>query len=313
MNIYIVGHKSPDLDSIVVPVTYAEFLKKSKRYEGSNIIPVASGQPNKETEFVFEKIGVELPKPFDEVTLEKEDAIILVDHNEESQRHEKVVGEQVIEIVDHHKININFTSPIRIDAKPLGSSSALVYEYFDTYGIKPSEGASKLMLAAILSDTQGLKSSTTTGYDSEVAHRLAEETGLDLEKFTFEIFKAKSDITGLSVEEIAKKDYKILDFGGTKVFINQLETVEPDKILEMAKEIADAMENVKVELDVSQTYTVVTNVLKINSHIIYTTEEEQAIAEEAFTTEGDENVADIGPLMSRKKDISPAIEKVITK
>ena len=51
MKIYITGHVSPDLDTIASTVEYAEFLKKVKRYEGAQIIPVRAGNPNKETEF----------------------------------------------------------------------------------------------------------------------------------------------------------------------------------------------------------------------------------------------------------------------
>ncbi len=179
------------------------------------------------------------------------------------------------------------------------------------YGLKPSKEVAGLILASILSDTQGLKASTTTGYDSHIANELAKQTSNDIEKFTFEIFKAKSDITGLSTEEIATKDYKIFDFGGKKVLINQTETVEPEVILNMKDELIEVMNGLKVKLGASQTYCVVTDILKVNSHIIYTTPEEKAVVEKAFTTEGHEGVADIGPRMSRKKDIAPEIEAVI--
>lgn len=312
MRIFLIGHTSPDLDAMSAPISFAEFLKKTKRYEESELIPVRAGEPNKETKFVFERFAVELPKLIEDFDINPTDAFILIDHNEESQRHKKVVSDQVIEIVDHHKINVNFAAPVRLDVRPTGSTSSVIYELFAMYGLDPSEKVSGLILASILSDTQGLKSSTTAGYDSDSAHEIAKKLGLDIEKFTFELFKAKSDITGMTPQEIAEKDYKIFDFGGKKVFINQLETVEPEKILAMKDQIASAMEETKSKLGAGQAYTVVTDILKVNSHIIYTTEEEKRIIEQAFTTEGEENVADIGPRMSRKKDIAPEIEKVIT-
>jgi len=312
MRIFIVGHKSPDLDAIASTIEYAEFLKKYVRYEGAELIPARAGEANKETVFVFNKLGLEIPASLDDYEINETDAFILMDHNEEAQRHEKVVNEQVIEIVDHHKINVNFTSPVRIDVKPLGSTSTIVYRLFASYGLKPSEGALGLILTSLLSDTQGLKSSTTTGVDAGIAEKVAGILGEDLEKLTFEIFKAKSDIAGLSAEEICTKDYKIFEFGGKKVFINQVETVEPEKILTLKENLVDAMGELKSKLGVSHTYLVVTDILKINSHIIFTNDEEQAVVEKAFTTEGTENEANIGPKMSRKKDIAPAIESVIT-
>ncbi len=308
MKIYITGHKSPDLDSVSAAVQYAEFLKKSKKYEGSEIIPARAGEPNVETNFIFEKYDIEMPILLDDVEIDTTDAFILVDHNEESQRHEKVIGNQVIEIVDHHKINVNFSSPVHIDVKPVGSTSGLVFDLFEMYGIVPSEKIMGLILAGILSDTVGLKSSTTTGFDSEVAHKIAKKLGEDIEKFTFEIFKQKSDITGMQPIEIAKKDFKVFDFKGTKVFINQVETVEPEKVLAQKEALIKALEEAKSQEGAAQGYLVITDILKINSQVIYETEIEKKILEKAFTTVGENNLADIGPKMSRKKDIAPAIE-----
>ncbi|MBP7928085.1 hypothetical protein KAZ57_02975, partial [Patescibacteria group bacterium] len=94
--------------------------------------------------------------------------------------------------------------------------------------------------------------------------------------------------------------------------INQIETVEPTKVLGLKDEIVATMNNLKAELGAAQTYTIVTDILKINSQAIYTTPEEEDIINKAFTTQGSQNIADIGPKMSRKKDIAPAIEAVVT-
>ena len=308
MKIYIIGHVSPDLDTIASTVEYAEFLKKVKRYEGAQIIPARAGNPNKETEFVFSLVDIDMPKPLDEYEIEPIDAFILVDHNEESQRHPKVVDEQIIEIVDHHKINVNFNSPVRIDVKPVGCTGTVIYEHFEMYGIEPSHEIAQLMLAAILSDTVGLKSTTTTGTDSTVAHAIAQKHAINIEKLTFDIFKAKSDLSGLSAAEIVGKDYKVFDFGGKKVLISQVETVEPTKVLESKNDLIKALEEAKVTHSVSHAYLFITDILKLNSQAVYATEEEQKILEKAFTAIGEGNVMDVGPRISRKKDIAPAIE-----
>lgn len=311
MRIYITGHTTPDLDSVASAFEYAEFLKKSKRYNGSEIIAVRAGEPNRETEYAFKKFGVDMPKSLDEYTIETSDAFILVDHNEESQRHEKVKSEQVIEIVDHHKINVNFSSPVRIDVKPVGCTGTLIHELFNMYGINASRETKALMLCGILSDTVGLKSSTTTGNDSNVAHEIAKDLETDIEKLTFELFKSKSDISGMSPMQLAKKDFKVFDFAGIKVFINQIETVEPSKVLEMKDELIKVMDEVKAEENASQGYIIITDILKINSQAIYSNDLEKKIIEKAFITEGNNGIADIGPKMSRKKDIAPAIEKAL--
>jgi manganese-dependent inorganic pyrophosphatase len=313
MKIYLTGHKSPDLDSIVASIAYSNLLEKSGKYPNCEIIPARAGEINKETKFVLEKFDTPVSVSLDEVDLDKEDVFILVDHNEESQRHEKTKNRAVIEIVDHHKVNLSFASPLQINIRPLGSTSSIVYELYKREGIKPSKKIKSLLLSAILSDTQGLKSSTTTGLDSDIAHELAEDLELKINKLTFEIFKAKSDITGLSLEEITKKDYKVFQFGEHEVFINQIETVEPQKILNMKEDLIETLEDVKSEIGVSMGFIVVTDIIEVNSHMIYTNDEERKTIEKAFTTEGEKGIADIGPRMSRKKDIAPTIEEVLTK
>ncbi len=311
MKIYIVGHTPPDLDTLSSTIAYKEFLDKSNRYERTEVIAVNSGKTNNEMEYVFDRFGVKIPKDLSEYKIESDDAFILVDHNEESQRHPSVKAEQIIEIVDHHKININFTSPIRLDVKPLGSTSTIIYEHFEMYGIKPSTSTAGLMLASILSDTQGLKSSTTTGMDSIYAKKLAKLINVDLDRFIFDLFKAKSDISKLTPYEIVTKDYKIFEFGNKTVFINQVETVEPELVISKKAELINEMSIVKSKMNVEQAYCAITDILKINSQVIYSTNEEKKIVEKAFMTEGKDNVADIGPKMSRKKDIAPPIESAI--
>ena len=167
------------------------------------------------------------------------------------------------------------------------------------------------MLASILSDTQGLKSSTTTGIDFEYANELSEELDIDLEKFAVEIFRVKSDLTGLSSIEIVRKDYKVFDFNGTKVFINQIESDQPEKVLEHKRDLIKALDAVQEEEGAELGFTIITDISRVNSKMIYSTEREKEVLEQAFTTVGIDNVADIGAKLSRKKDIAPAIGKVL--
>src|SRR3990167_2405299 len=194
MRVFLVGHRVPDLDASSGPIEYAEFLVKSKRYDNAEIIPAICDDINKETKFIFDKFNVETPRKISASDISKEDRVILIDHNEEDQRMEGLNSDQVIEIVDHHKIKINFSTPLRIDVRPLGSVSSVIYENFVKEGVEPS----KKIASLILSDTQGLKSSTTTGWDVKSAQDLSKLTGLDIEKLTFEIFKSKSNLEGLS-------------------------------------------------------------------------------------------------------------------
>jgi manganese-dependent inorganic pyrophosphatase len=311
MKIYTIGHLSPDLDTVAAAYVYAEYLKTANIYPEAQIIPLASEEPNLETKTIFGKFGAELPKIITDVEIANDDKIILVDHNEESQRHPLIKNEQIIEILDHHKINISFTSPIKIDVRPLASTCTIVHLLYKANELKPTKQVEQLILAAILSDTSGLKSPTTTGTDSTMAHAIAQAYNIDLDDLIFEIFKAKSDISGMSAMDLIKKDYKVFDFGGKQVFIGSVETVEPEKVITQKAQIVAGLNELKSELGASHAYLCVTDLLKVHTQVIYETEAEGKVLETAFTTVASDNLADIGPRISRKKEIAPEIEKSI--
>ncbi len=312
MKIFVIGHISPDLDTVAAAYVYSKYLTQLNAYPHAQIEPLITEEPNLETKVIFEKFGVKLPKLITQVQIAEEDRFILVDHNEEAQRHPLVKNEHVIEIVDHHKINITFTSPIKIDVRPLASTCTAIHLLYKAHNLPLEKTIELLILAAILSDTVGLRSATTTQTDTAIANEIVELYGIDLDMLIFELFKAKSDITGLSVEELIKKDYKVFDFAGKKVFIGSIETVEPEKVLDLTKEIVLGLNTLKVEQGIDLAFLCVTDILRIDTQVVYETKEEGRVLEKAFSTVASSNVAVIGPKISRKKEIAPAIEVALS-
>ncbi len=168
------------------------------------------------------------------------------------------------------------------------------------------------MLAAILSDTVGLKSPTTTDRDTKFAQELAQIAQItDFDAFTLDIFKAKSNVSKLSPVQIVKNDYKLFEFT-QPTFIGQIETVEQELLLSTKKqELLKAMTQVKKEQKVKYLFLAVTDILKINTKLLILDKPEQEIAQKAFGGTTQDNVLDIGAKLSRKKEIAPAIEKTM--
>lgn len=310
---YIIGHQKPDTDAVVAALALTYLHDNTASHpDHENSTPVIADPLNPETTFLFEKFGIPTPQLITAADIAPEDKIILVDHNEESQRLAGINPEQIVNIVDHHKANINFSNPISLIFRPWGSTSTIVYHMMKTSQVTPSKTIASLMLAAILSDTVGYKSATTTEKDKEYGAQLAKIAEItDVEGFTLEIFKAKSDVSALSDIEIVKNDYKVFDFG-KKTMIDQLETVEQDMILTEKKDsLLAAMQTVKQELGVELIFVAITDILKVNTKLLILGEAEAAIAQKAFGGTVENNLLDIGPKMSRKKEIAPAIEKAL--
>ncbi|MFC1790005.1 manganese-dependent inorganic pyrophosphatase [Patescibacteria group bacterium] len=308
MKIFVIGHRQPDLDSISAALLYTELLKK---LGVKNVIASYQDKLNSETTHILKKFKISSPKLIKKTTLRKDDQIILVDHNEESQRLPEVNPDRIIQIIDHHKAAFCFNLPIKIDIRPWGSTSTIIFDYFEKNKLKLSLKQSQLMLSAILSDTVGFNSPTTTNLDRQTAKKLATRTKTDLKELTLEIFKAKSKINHLTPKQIVLKDYKIFDFNGKKTLINQIETVEENEILKQKSQLIKAMTRIKAQEKLDYIFCIVSNILKIASQLIYTNKEEEEIAQRAFGEKGSEGLIDIGTRISRKKEIAPLLEKVI--
>jgi manganese-dependent inorganic pyrophosphatase len=309
---YIIGHTKPDTDSVVATMALQYLYQQNTCCGPKNTEAVISDPLNPETSFLFNKFGVQAPKQITAKDISSEDKVILVDHNEESQRLADLDPQQIMMIVDHHKANLNFSQPISMTFKTWGSSNTIIYFMMKKNDVKPDKTLASLMLAAILSDTVGFKSATTTPKDKQLGMELAAIAEIvDLEAFALEIFKAKSDISSLSDEEIIRNDFKIFDFG-KKVFVDQVETVEQNALVSDKKQdLLTAMKQVKNQEKVDFLFVAVTDILKINTKLLILGEEEAELATRAFGGEVKDGVLDIGPKMSRKKEIAPALEKTL--
>ena len=73
--VLIFGHKNPDTDSITSSLVMANFEKKL----GRDVEACALGEPNKETQYVLDYLGIEAPRVIDSIPDGAD--VILVDHN----------------------------------------------------------------------------------------------------------------------------------------------------------------------------------------------------------------------------------------
>lgn len=312
--IYIIGHLNPDLDSAVSVIALKYLFDRAKCFGYKNSRPVLAGPANFESITIFKKFKVDLPQTLPAGRIKKNDLFILADHNEENQRLTGIKAEQIIDIYDHHKANLNFSKPIYINIKPWGSTNTIIAWLMKGNGIKPDKKLAALMISAILSDTQGFRSSTTTNNDRNLCDELNMVGNIkNLEKLTKEIFLAKSNIKGMTNKQILTKDGKIFDFKGKKIYINQLETIDQEKILTNSLQLIEALKKIKKEYHADYAYCVITDVLAINSKMFCLPEDEK-ILKLSFPTARQikKGVFDLGPLLSRKKDIAPCFEKILT-
>jgi manganese-dependent inorganic pyrophosphatase len=300
---HIIGHKNPDTDSVCSAVAYQDFLTK-KNIEAKAF---RLGDLNKETKLVFEKFGVEPPEKIS--GLSKNSEVVLVDHNEEKQAIDNLKELDVVEVLDHHKVDFKTDKPISILVKPIGSTCSILAEKYFEGEIELDKKIAGLLLAGIISDTLFFRSPTTTDVDRKLADKLVEVVGVDdLEALSLEMFNAKSDLGDIEVGDLIKLDYKTFTFKDGDYGIGVMETTNVDYGLDRKDEILNKLVEIKEEDGLKGVYFVIVDILNEKGYALYSGNDEKELFTKLFKAEDQEGVLFVDKLVSRKKQIVPVFE-----
>jgi len=302
-NVYVVGHKSPDTDSVAAAISYANL--KNQLGMPDIYIPAAAGVINSETKFVLEHFSVPVPET---ITDAKGKKIILVDHNEVAQAVDNIKEADLMEVVDHHKIgDIKTGSPIFFHNEPVGSTATIISAMYDQYKVPISKEMAGVMISAILSDTVLFKSPTCTEKDKEQVAKLAKIIGEDYEQYGIAMLTAKSDISTKTARDIVKGDYKQFDFAGTKAGVGQIEVMDLSVLVPRKKEILEDMEKVRKEEGLSFVLIMLTDVMKEASDLLFVGKPVDKF-EKAFEGKMENSSIYKKGVLSRKKQVIPPLE-----
>jgi len=214
--VLIFGHKNPDTDSITSSIVMANLENKL----GNEAQAVRTGKINKETEYVFQYLGIERPELIEDV--EDGQEVILVDHNECTQCVPNISNVHIQKVVDHH--TMNFVAPYQLyyRAEPVGCTATVLYKMYRENDIEIDKTIATLMLSAIISDTLLFKSPTCTPEDKKIAEKLAQIAGINVEEYGKNLLKAGTDISEFTPSEVINIDSKLFEQNGKKFKIAQI-------------------------------------------------------------------------------------------
>ncbi len=302
MSVYVFGHKSPDTDSVTAAIAYAELMKA----QGEDYVPVMQGKLNPETETVLKRFGFAAPEIMTDAAGKK---VALVDHSDLAQAPDNLTANDVVAVVDHHKIgDVTTNQPIFFCNMPVGCTCTVLKVLYDLNGVAVAPKVAGLMLAAILSDTVNFKSPTCTPADKKAVKELAAIAGVtDCDELFMEMLKAKSAVAGVPAMDLLHRDYKDFDMKGKKVGVGQLELAT----LEQVAEMRDALYNAMKEQKGSERHSVLlmlTDVVKEGTDLMVISDD-PAMIETAFGAKLAGNSMWIDGMMSRKKQTIPNLQK----
>ncbi len=300
--IYIVGHKNPDTDTVCSAIAYADL----KRQLGFDAVPVRAGELNEETKFALNRFRFHEPALIDTLANKK---VILVDHNEKTQSPEGIDEAEILEVIDHHKINFSYNHPIPFMTKPYGSTATLIYERFQSSpSVVIKKETAGLLLCAILSDTIVMRGPTTTDIDRNVAAKLADMAQIhQVDEFGIELKKQKSSLKGKNPVDIINSDLKEFDLNGKKVAIGQIEIVDNLDFKEHREELLEGLRKMRNEKDYDLLALMVTNIIEMGTEFLCVGLIDYV--KNAFQAEVMDDSVYLPRMVSRKKDIIPPLEK----
>lgn len=302
MSVYVIGHKSPDTDSVTAAIAYAELMKA----KGEDYVAAVSGKLNPESEMVLKQFGFATPEILTDATGKK---IALVDHSDLTQAPDNLSAGEVVAVVDHHKIgDVTTNQPIFFCNMPVGCTGTVLKILYDMEGIAVQPKVAGLMLAAILSDTVNFKSPTCTPADKKAVKELVAISGVtDTDGLFMEMLKAKSAVAGVPAMELLHRDYKDFDMKGKKVGVGQLELATLDQVADLRDALYNAMKEQK-GTERHSVLLMLTDVVKEGTDLMVISDD-PALIEGAFSAKLSGNAIWIDGMMSRKKQTIPNLQK----
>ncbi|ODS42623.1 MAG: manganese-dependent inorganic pyrophosphatase [Candidatus Altiarchaeales archaeon IMC4] len=299
--IYVVGHKNPDTDSICSAIAYAGLKEKI----GISAKAASSGEINDETRFVLGRFGFAPPDRIGDASGKK---LVLVDHNEAQQSPDNADKAQIIEVIDHHKIDFKCSVPVYFRNEPVGCTATIIADMYEDAGVKITGGIAGLLLSAILSDTVVFKSQTTTEKDRAASKRLAKIAGIkNTEEFGIEVKTAKASLAGKSAEALIFMDYKDFTFNGKKVGIGQIEVVGMEEVNSRKAELIAGIASVMKKNGNDAVLLMATDIIAEGTDLLATGNIKPL--EKAFGKKISNDSVYLPKVMSRKKDVVPLLEK----
>ncbi len=236
--------------------------------------------------------------------------LVLVDHNEIDQSVDGTSEVPVIEVLDHHRINMEATiNPITINFDVVGSTCTLVSEKFKNTGLPLSNGLAGILMGGIISDTLLLRSPTSTPRDAAILKWLEKKADTSAKKLAEEFFNIGSLIASLPPNEVLTSDKKNYDVTGIHISIAQTEESSFDNFNSSADNLLKELKKILNKEKLNLFALLVTNITDENSLLLVDGDKHllEALPYKRLST----NLFDLPGILSRKKQLLPQLLKVL--
>ena len=238
--------------------------------------------------------------------------MILVDHNEKNQAVNGADAAEILEIIDHHRLRtIETAGPVFFRNQPLGSTCTIIYLMYKEYGVEIDKTIAGLLLAAILSDTLMFRSPTCTNVDRNAGEELARIAEVDYEEFAKEMFHAGSNLGSKTADEILHQDFKKFTVDDMTIGIGQINSMSADELVEIKNKIMPELKEIAEKDALDMVFFMLTNIIEESSEIIFAGNKALHTLNSAFGLNAEGESVILSGVVSRKKQLLPAIVETI--
>ncbi|MCF0238073.1 MAG: putative manganese-dependent inorganic diphosphatase [Sphaerochaetaceae bacterium] len=237
--------------------------------------------------------------------------VILVDHNEKGQSILGIEDANIIEIIDHHRLDAPQTDlPIFIDSEPVGSTCTIIYNLYKRNNVIPSDTMAKIMLSGIIADTVILKSPTTTMFDVQATEELKNLCNeKDIQEFGKKMFSFTEPLSSRDHKVAIEGDFKEYRSKGICFGIGQCEISSFGELEDGCEQrLLETLEEVRKAHNLEWAMVLVTDVLHESSVLLSTNY--KLSKKLSWPVRGDNSFLLKG-VLSRKKQVLPEILRVV--
>lgn len=244
----------------------------------------------------------------------KKKNVILVDHAEVSQMVEGMEEAEILEVIDHHRVGtLETPGPIFYRLQPVGCTCTIVYEMFLENGIEIPANIAGLMMSAILSDTLCFRSPTCTPRDVYVGKELAKICGEDPDTYSDAMFDAGADLEGRTADEVFNSDFKIFSRGNVSFGVGQGSYMTENSRKAGEELLAPYFETAAKIKDVPMIFYMFTDIKTQTTEMLYWGNGAERLCARAFNADAKDGMAVLPGVVSRKKQVIPAMMNTLAK
>ena len=234
--------------------------------------------------------------------------VILVDHNEKTQAVDGIEEADILEIIDHHRLgSLETVSPVYFRNQPVGCTATIIYDMYKENGVVPEKTDASLLCAAIISDTLLFRSPTCTWLDRAAAEELAKIADINMEELAQDMFQAGSNLKGKTAEEICFQDFKYFAVSDVKFGVGQVNSMNVEELQEIKECVLPYLESVANSQRLDMVFFMLTNIVEESTELLCYGKGAKQQVIEAFDLPTDTEEIHLSGVVSRKKQLIPAL------